>query len=222
MSYCTKEDVEFWGQFATGDFGTSGYDYDNSIAKAIETADRKIDEYCGVPEGFFSPGGVEIENEYLNGTDVAYLGGITKFFNWYYGGTSHLKFGYKPVLSVTKLEEETSADTWTTRSEGTGNDYIVVDDGVRFVSNTPAWKYKNVRATYKAGYKTTPLQVQLVSARLAAALLQRIVDAKRRGTASVGGLTANSPEKSGLTDEVFTEEMRRDLKNFVRVVYGFA
>lgn len=221
MPYSSKADVLFYGQFSTGDFGASGYDEEASYQKAIADADRMIDNYCNAPEQFFTPGGIEIQNEYLNGTDVAYLGGITKFFAWYYGGTSHLKFKYSPVLSVTKLEEETGAGTWTTRTEGTGSDFIVVSDGVRYVMNTPAWKYKNVRATYKAGYVATPWQVQQVSGRLAAAILQRIEDAKSRVQASVGGLSVTTPPPVNLTTAILTDDLKQLLQNFRCAVYAF-
>lgn len=219
MPYCVKNDVLFYGQDLDNVFGVVGYTETEVFAKAIADADAMIDDYCNVPEGFFVAGGLTITNEYLNGTDVAYLGGITKFFNWYYGGTSHLKFKYSPVLSVTKLEEETSAGSWTTRTEGTGNDYIVVDDGVRYVTNTPAWKYKNVRATYVAGYTTTPVQVAQASAELAARILQDVLDRKERGgSASTGGLSVTSPEPA---DQIFTDELKSRLNNYRRAIYAF-
>jgi len=222
MPYSNKSDVEFWAQDTRTDIGTIGPDYNESLQRAIAIADGDIDDYCHVPHGFFSPGGIEIQQEYLNGTDVAYLGGITKVFNWYYGGTSHLKFTHSPVLSVTKLEEETAAGTWTLRTEGTGNDYIVVDDGVRFVTNTPAWKYKNVRVTYKVGYKTTPSNVAYVSARLAAAILQRIVDAKHRHKASGFGMSVDVASETSLGANIFTEELQRKLRRYQRPTYAFA
>jgi len=222
MPYSNKRDVEFWGQIASGKIGSIGPDYNESIQQAIAHADHMIDDYCHVPEGFFNPGGIEIQQEYLNGTDVAYLGGITKFFNWYYGGTSHLRFKYRPVLSVTKLEEETAAGTWTTRTEGTGNDYIVVEDGVRYVTNTPAWKYKNVRATYLIGYATTPGNVTQVSARLAAAILHRIIDAKDRVKASVSSLHAEHSSETSLGVAIFTPDLQRLLEPYRRSVYAFA
>jgi len=132
-----------------------------------------------------------------------------------------LKFKYTPVLSVTKLEEETGAGSWSTRTEGTGNDYIVVDDGVRYVTNTPAWKYKNVRATYKTGYATTPYQVVEVSGRLAAALLQRIVDAKNRQKASTGPANVSVPPDASLTKPVFIDELKGLVVNYRRTVYAF-
>ena len=209
-----------WGQFADAAFGSVGLDENASYQKMIESADRMIDEYCRVPEDFFVAGGVEVQQEYLDGKDVAYIGGVTKFFNWYYGGTSHLKFKHKPVLSVTKLEEETTTGTWTTRSEGSGSDYIVVDDGVRYITNTPSWKYKNVRATYKAGYTSTPTQVSVVSARLAAALLHRVKDANNRKTTSIGTLSVTAPV-SDLSQPVFSDDLKRLLVNYKRVVYAF-
>lgn len=218
MPYSTKNDVLFYGQFSAGEFGAAGWDEEASYQKAINDADHMIDDYCNVPEQFFTAGGTEIQQEYHNGTDVVYIGGIIKFFNWYYGATSHLKLDYKPVLSITKLEEETSPGTWTTRTEGSNNDYIAVEDGVRFVQNTPAWKFKNVRATYKAGYTTTPWQVQQVSAELASRILQDIVDRKNREKASVGPVNVSSPEPRKL---IFTDELKARLNNYRRVVYAF-
>ena len=220
MPYSNKSDVEFWAQTDSTKL-SRGPDYNESVQKAISTADGMIDEYCQVSKGFFSPGGIEIQQEYLNGTDVAYLGGITKFFNWYYGGTSHLTFKYGPVLSVTKLEEETAAGTWTTRTEGTGNDYIVVDDGVRYVTNTPAWKYKNVRATYTVGYTTTPSNVLQVSARLAAAILHRIIDSKTRDQGGISNLTVQNPPETSLGAAIFTPELKQLLVRYRRPIYAF-
>lgn len=222
MGYSTVNDVKFYGQFSSDDFEDSVYSETDGYLKAMQDADRMIDNYCNQPEGFFTAGGIVIQQEYRNGTEVAYLGGITKFFNWYYGGTSHLKVTHTPVLTVVKLEEETSADSWTTRTEGTGNDYIVVDDGVRFVTNTPAWKYKNVRITYKAGYATTPGNVQQVSARLAAALLQRILDAKNRESTAVPGVPVSPAPDASLSKPVFSQELKDLLNNYRRVVYGFS
>jgi len=219
MPYSNKADVEFYGQFTSSDFGASGYNYDNSIAKAITDADGMIDEYCNVPKDFFVPGGIEIVNEYLDGVDVAYLGGITHTFNWYYGGINHLTVKYRPVLSVTKFEEETSAGSWTTRTEGSGNDYIVMEDGVRFITNTPMRKYKNVRATYKAGYATTPTNISQVSAQLAAAILQNIIDRNTREPVTVAGQTVGV--SSLLKEPVFSEEMKRKLQSYRRVIYSF-
>jgi len=232
MPYSNKADIEFYGQFSSGDF-SKGYDYNASIAKAIQDADRMIDEYCGVPEDFFISDGLEIQNEYHNGVDVVYIGGIIKFFDWYYGATSHLKLKYKPVLSVTKFEEETSPGTWTTRTEGANNDYIVVDDGVRFVQNTPAWKFKNVRVTYKAGYKVIPWQISQVSGRLAASLLKYIKDQPAAAGTSqsesynLGGLSESSSSSvsqgggTKVSDAVFTEDLRNMLNKFCRANYGF-
>ena len=219
MGYSTKNDILFYGQFATGDFGASGYDEEASYAKAIKLADSDIDGYCNVPEGFFTPGGIEIQQEYLNGKDVAYIGGVTKFFNWYSGGTSHLKFKHKPVLSVTKLEEETGSGSWITRTEAT--DYIVVEDGVRYITNTPSYRYKNVRATYKAGYTTTPSQVVEVSACLAAAYLQRIQDAKNRTPVATQGQNVGVPPDASLTKPIFTDDLKAKLNSFRQLVYGF-
>jgi hypothetical protein len=220
MGYSTKADVEFYGQFSSEDFEDKGYDYEAAIAKAIQDADHMIEQYCNVLEGFFEPGGLEIQQELLNGVDIAYIGGITNFFNSYYGATSHLKLKYSPVLSVTKLEEETSADTWTERTEGSGNDFIVVSDGVRFMKNTPAWKYKNVRVTYKAGYSTTPSQIARISGMLAAALLRQILDSAATETIAIGGASVTR-RKANLTDPLFSDDLKREVDTFRRINYAF-
>ena len=222
MPYSNQAEVETWGQFGSSNLGDKGYSYDNTVQALIKWADNAIDDYCMVPMGFFEAGGVAVQNEFLNGADIAYIGGIQKFFNWYYGGTSHLKFKYRPVLTVEKLEEETGAGVWTTRTEGTGNDFIVVDDGVRYITNTPSYKYKNVRVTYKAGYTQTPGRVNECSARLAAAFGQRMVDARtRRNVAVSGGVTVAQPPTPTLTKSVFTEDLKKLVQNYKRVVYAF-
>lgn len=216
MPYCTIEDVKFWGQLDdTSKLGGAGdgYDYTNSIQRSIEIASNRIDDYCEVPKGFFEPGGVEIQKEYHDGARVIYTGKVTRFYAFDYGGLAHLKTDYTPVLSVTKLEEETSAGSWTTRTEGSNDDYVVVDDGVRYVKNVPTWKWKNVRITYKAGYKETPQGVIDVCGELAAAILHKIIDAQKRSRASSGG-ASTEPTGVRLTDTVFTKDMKLDLKRY--------
>ena len=217
--YSNQADVEFYGQFDSTDFDDKGYDYAAGIQKAITDADRQIDEYCHVPEQFFTVGGIEIQHEYLNGVDIAYIGGIVKFFPWYYGGHSHLTFKHKPVLSVTKFEEETSAGAWTTRTEGASSDYVVVDDGVRFVQNVPAYKYKNVRVTYKAGYLLTPGVVQEASGRLAAAILRNVLDASKQHNPSLPA-TFTTP-KTSLLDDLLSDSIKTRLQNYCQPIYAF-
>lgn len=76
---------------------------------------------------------------------------------------------------------------------------------MRYVTNTPAWKYKNVRATYKAGYEATPIQISKVSARLAAVFLQRML---------------NPPKTK--SEPAFTEELKMLIRNYRRSIYAFA
>jgi len=219
MPYSTKNDVNFYGHFTSGTFGSYGYDEEATYQKAINDADSNVDDYCNVPEGFFAAGGIEIQNEILNGTDVALVSGYSKYYSWLRGGDNHLKFKHKPVLSITKFEEETSVGAWTTRTEGT--DYTVVDDGARFIQNTPDWKYANVRVTYKAGYVATPWQVQQVSARLAAAILQNIQQASNPRPAVTLGQSLGAPPTPTLTEPIFSDALKRLLQNYTQTVCGF-
>ncbi len=220
--YSTQNDVEFYGRFNSSSISPYGYNYESAIAKAIESADAIIDEYCYPPRddgayfyGFFEPGGIEIALEYLNGCDIYYSEGFSTLnFNT---GQDHLKFRYRPVLSVTSLAEETSTGTWTARTENT--DYIVVQDGVRFILNTPSWKHHNVRATYKAGWKTTPRIISEISGKLAAAILQQIIDSGTR-TDTTAGPAMYKSAGGRLLDSVLSVEDRERLNRYKILNYA--
>jgi len=194
---------------------------------AVESADALIDEYCYPPRadglyihGFFEPNGVEVASEYLNGVDVVWTFEHIRFPGWMRGGESHLRFKYRPVLSVTSLEEETGAGVWTARTEGSGSDYIVMDDGVRFIVNTPEYRYKNIRVTYKTGYRSTPRIVSEVSARLSATIIHQILDASNRSSASIGSATSSPPVNIRSDRPVLTEEFKNMLNPYKMIDYA--
>lgn len=215
MPYSTKDDVETWSQTNSSDLGSVGYDYDNTIQYLINVADRAIDDETNQPEGFFTSGGIEIEKEHHDGVEVGHYGFVVRFYG--YSKRPFLRLKYTPVLSVTKLEEETSADTWTTRTEGRDNDYLVMETGVRFLRNIPKYRYKNMRVTYKTGYVATPGRISECSARLAAAMAHRIFDSKNRGNVAVGGLSVGKPaEFVGLAKSCFTDDLKDLVKHYRR------
>lgn len=228
MGYSRIEDVEWYSRITDSYFSGRGFsDYNSSVNRAIASADALIDEYCYPPSdggtylhGFFEPGGIEVAAEHLNGVDVVWTFEHIRFPGWMRGGESHLRFNYRPVLSVTSLEEETGAGVWTARTEGSGSDFIVVADGVRFVESTPEYRYKNVRVTYKAGYRFTPRVVSEVSARLAATIIHQILDAANRSTAAMGNVTSTPPPNIRSDRPVLTDEFKRMLNPYRMVDYA--
>jgi len=213
--YSTREDVLFYGRFSTSNLGNFGYGGEEAIIKAINAADAKIEEYCGVPEDFFENGGIAIEDEYHDGIEVGSYGPYPSFGLMGYKHRPKLRFKYVPVLNVKRVEEETSAGTWTTRTEGSASDYILdrEKDGVRWIANVPSYDYYNVRVGYIAGYEKTPQTVVEVSGRLAATLVQQILDVENRRKISSGDLTEEPPDVR-LDSPIFGDELKNMLANY--------
>lgn len=210
--------MEFYGQFssAANQLTEKGYDYVNTVQKAITAAESAIDNYLQAPSGFFTGGGVEVANEYHNGTEIGKASTHIRFFG--VRKSPFLRLNYTPILSVTALEEETSAGSWTSRTEGRGSDYLVTEKGVYYLRNSPAYDVKNVRATYNAGYAQTPQPISECAARLAAALIHQVVDSAARKTVQTEKVTASFPEMRLLTQTVFSESLKDLVKRYRRHV----
>jgi len=212
MVYSTQTEVETWSQIASTDLGSIGHTHADSIAYFTENADHSIDEYCNVPDGFFDAGGVTVTDEYHDGASLGYHGYFI-IYNKYLAPLLMLK--YRPVISVTTLKEEVTAGSWTTRTEGQDDDYLVIEEGVRFLRNLPKYKWKNIKVTYVAGYAATPPAVSDVSAQLSALIIHRVLDGKSRSSGSVGGLSASTPEQfMNLANAELTPRMKNRLKPY--------
>jgi len=168
------------------------------------------------PEGYFVGGGVEIEKEYHDGKDLGTSSSYPRFYS--VRSTPFLRLKHIPVLSVTTLEEETSAGTWTSRTEGRGNTFLVVENGVRFVSNVPRYLYKNIRVTYKTGYPITPSSIKECSARLAAAMFHLILDASERDTVNIPPMNVGLPEFRLLSTSAFSKSLKNMVIQYKRRV----
>jgi hypothetical protein len=218
MPYCDKLEVETWAQITSADFGSIGYDYVNTLQYVINLADRAIDNYCMQPDGFFNGGGIEIQKELHDGVEFGYVG-----FNVWLSSHDYrpfLRLKYVPVLSITKFEEETTAGSWTTRTEGRSSDYIVDESGIYIVSNLPDYDYRNIRVTYKTGYTSTPSPIKECSVRLAASMLHRIKDSTTRITTTGLGSKSDTmgSEFQGLGKVTLSDEMKDELMQYRRKV----
>lgn len=201
MPYCTRADVEFWGQFTSSSFIVTMENYNSSIQRLIDHACNEIDNFCRVPFGFFNAGGVAVDNEYHDGLRVP-------------SGTKPLlRPNYLPVLSVTKLEYLESG-SWVTKTEGNSDDYIVVEHGIHLVTLPDRTDYKNIRVSYECGYKKTPEIITTVSGRLAGAVGQQIIDANKRDAPTLPGVTLSTPQLNMLTKVSFTKELKELIQDY--------
>lgn len=221
MPYSSQRDVEFWGQFTSSNFGlrtTTGYTYASMIERAIEIADSRIDEHSDMPNSFFISGGIAIEDEYHDGVEIGHYGPYPSFGLLGYKKRPKLRFNYSPVISVKRVEEETSAGSWTTRTAGSASDYVLdrEKDGIRFIANVPSYDYYNVRVSYIAGYDPTPTTVVNISGRLAAAIIRNILMSKKGATIPVE--EAYKLTLPSLADTVFSSDMKKELEHYRRKV----
>jgi len=216
--YSSVDEVKTWAQYTDGDLGASGLGENESITNLINSADRAIEDYTDQPAAYFEPGGVNIQEEYGDSVDVGDYGLLVSF------GLSirrrpFWRFKYSPVLSITKLEKSDSGGSWSTLTEGRGSDYLVMENGVRFLRNLPTLDYKNLRVTYMAGYTTTPGRVSECSARLAASMIHRIIDSKTRNNTATGGPSVDiATEFVGLSKACFTKDMKELVRRYRRKV----
>lgn len=217
MPYSDKLQVETWAQLDESLLGAKGYDYVSTVEYLINQADRAIDNYLMQPEGFFNGGGVQIQKELHDGTEFGYVG-----YTVFLSASDYrpfLRLKYTPVLSVTKFEEETTAGTWTTRTEGRSSDYMVDENGVYIISNLPEYDYRNIRVTYKAGYTVTPSPISECSARLAGNMAHRIIDSAIRINAPSGSVALNTAsEFVGIAKSVFTDDLKALVREYMRKV----
>lgn len=195
--------MEFWGQFSSSNFGTipSDWSYDTCIMRLIGFADGEIDNFCMVPHGFFTAGGVVVSEEYHDGKHVAS------------GNRPLLSPDYTPVLDVHKLEFY-EGGAWVEKTEGMTGDFTVTPQGFILRALPDRTDYGNIRLTYQCGYKETPAEVVTVSGRVAAAVGQLIIDADKRVGATTQGQTVTVPELASLAKVAFTPELQAKLKQF--------
>lgn len=219
MGYSSQTQVDTWLQNSGISLGQKGYTtYDTTIAYLISVADRAIDDETMQPETYFTAGGVTLTNEYHDGVEIGDYG-LLLGVGLRVKPRPFLRLKYSPIISVTTVQKCDSQGNWTTLTQGYGNDYIALEEGIRFLQNIPSYNYKNVRVTYVAGHVATPSRISECSARLAAAIGQRIIDSQSRHETSGGPTNTSTPdEHKGLAKAVFTDELKRLVRNYRRKV----
>jgi hypothetical protein len=172
-NYTTAAEVkQYSGNLAYTDFGAL-FATDAAFITFIETVisrvERVIDDYCRVPATFFKAAGLTLAGELHDGPEE-----------------NDLLLNYRPVISVTSLyvneASNNAAADWVIRSQGPGaNKHFLLYLGrglIRFFEDAPGVGDQNVKATYVAGYSTTPGPITQVCAELSADVLKAMLNRK--------------------------------------------
>ena len=200
MVYCSTDDVKRYSQATYTDLGfTSDSEFVTFLSTLISRAQGMIDRYCGVPDGFFEPGGVTRTAELYD-----------------HDGGEILFLDYAPVISVSSLEQRTSGlgmtEVWEALTEGASNDFIIykAQGKIYFIKAVSAG-YQKIKVTYVAGYASTPGDLADVCAQLAANILANMV---ARGTVgvSIGEVSLSVKDLK----ESFTFELTKILSPHVK------
>jgi len=153
-------------------------DYYDYLSTLIEQASRFVDGETQRASEFFKTNGVTV-TEYFDGMGATPPTGLYEFdeeTDAWKQQSSRLYLSQRPVLSVATVEINSAdigdADVWTatTKYRWYSHGEIVFSS-----SATPANGTKNVRVTYKTGYMTTPLDVEMACMRLIVNTVHKLI-----------------------------------------------
>jgi len=171
-------------------------EFEAYINELIPLAGGLVDQFCGVPRGFFEDAGI---------AETAVL------FD-YRATWIHLR--YHPVLSVSKVEVNTAAygsvAVWT---ELASTEYITaLQRGlVKLVGDTvPAEILQSVRVTYTAGYAATPEVVKYAVLNICTNILHAMLQRKISPVMRVDDFTIRQ-----VIPDAFTRDLQQVLSPYV-------
>ena len=120
-----------------------------------------------------------------------------------YVGDQYIQPSHFPIITLTSLEydraNEHSAEDWTTLVTGKGNDYITyLEDGEIYLSSSSYIPGHNkFKITYRAGYETTPLNVQrLTTLMIGKRVISSLINAQTNqegGEIQIGPIRVKDP-----------------------------
>lgn len=191
----TVDNLKTHSQLTETNFELTTEEFTTLCENIITQTEGLIESYCRVPTGFFRSGGVEFTDQTCE------------------TGETLIKLPNRPVLAVTKIEVNTaaygSADNWETLES---NDYILnMDTGVAAVFSTISRELNGARASYTAGYTSTPAAIEYVTLQLATNVLYAILERKLSPTVRL-----NNTMLQLVIPECFTAELKQSLTGFVR------
>lgn len=188
----------------TGD-GTVEYKYapiDNAtVSSIISDVEKDIDKKTGTT----FDGTVQLTDEVYNGND--------RYDKQYL-------FRKQPVTSISSVEvnvaELGEVDDWKSRTEGRGEDYLVQDHGVLFMSNeaAPDPYPHSLRVTYSYGYSSVPGTIRELT-------LQMTIDRMMNNqvlAANIKGKDNFDPE----TVSLLNKDLGENISSYRIDTYGFS
>jgi len=148
---------------------------------------------------------------------------------FHYGGENFLFLKNTPLVSVTKVEYNSSAEgvapVWTTLTEYT-NYTADLDKGIvilNFTAFNPKSGYNRFRVTYSSGYATIPKNVQMLATKLVASRVltslinQNVNERNDGGSISVGDISIVEPASYGVASY---KELKADIKDLENTLSG--
>lgn len=194
-------------------------DYYDYLSILIEQASRFVDGETQRASEFFKTKGVTVI-EYFNGIGSTPPEGLYEFdeeTDAWKDSSSRLYLSQRPVLSITTIETNSAdigeTDVWTatTKYRWYGHGEIVFS-----ASATPAKGIKNVRVTYKAGYATTPRDIEMVCMRLIINTVNKLIADRTASFISF----ARPQSVNFATPDIFTPDIRIILNRYKLVGFG--
>ena len=178
--YCTVQDV--WDELGNK---TSSDVSAKRVVKAIQRAESVIEE-----ETRMAWRSVTVTDEYYDfnqytgwksAEQIGSINQIDRHDHYNAAFNDSIKLTHKPIVSVTYLYTnsagESSADSWTLRTEqsGSAGDFIIYkSEGViRFVNNYPEYGKRKMKITYVYGHSTVPKAVEHLTILLAKSFILR-------------------------------------------------
>lgn len=218
MAYCTQTDIEAltgygYQDFRQGDVTMTALQWSTLITALISGVSQQINLYCR--RGSFESA------EYVEYHDGRGMTGER--------GRSYREIDLtflpreQPVIAVSKVEidqnsiqEVPSWKTMTFRSDSAGGQYAVLTNGyvtsVRFHSEVPKARMKNVRITYTAGYASgSPIlaDIRLITMDIISNILAK---KKREQEAAVASYASGTEEGANMIQMIRPDIITKDIK----------
>jgi hypothetical protein len=198
MGYVTRDELNGQSQLEKRDFGiTSDATFDNFLDAIITHAQGAIENYCGVPSGFFTPNGYSVTDELCN-----------------FISSGIIDLQLRPVLSIESVEVDQasrgSPSNWLELSEV---DYIAeLPAGLlHLVNYFPSRIVNAIRVSYTAGYASIPDAIKNATLESASNLAHTILQRKLSPTTRVDDYTLKL-----VTPNVLTSEIKLSLNKYRR------
>ena len=196
-NYVSVEEVKSHSKITYEDLGyATEAEYDSFLNGLTVQVEAIVDDYCGVPSGFFKAGGLT----------------FTELCDY---DEEFIALSHYPILEVLSVAVNTAsygeAEVWVTLDS---TDYILYpDEGlIKLVGGEkPTIKEKSVKATYKAGYVAVPEAIKFACIQLCSNYLHAVLQRKVSPLVRIDEFAVKL-----VIPEVFTPELKGMLLPYTR------